>query len=480
MNYHTYLKPQGRLVESCVIGTGGFGRSFLAQGHKVPGLSVRVGVDVTPEIAAEAMRVVGIPEAQIRICYSTEQAQQAWDSGAFIAAGDFAHVASLPLNMVLEATGHPEHGARHARLAIEAGLHLGLVSKEVDSVIGSGLAAMAAENGQIVTPIDGDQPSLLIGLITWAQVLGLEIVAAGKSSEYDFVFDPETGIVTANGTAVHMPEFGTLLHIGDRSVSEIVKARAHTLSMLPQRAVPDLCEMTVVANACAMLPDRWDMHAPIARIDEVPSILCSKDDGGLLNETGTLDVFHCLRRPDEVSFAGGVFVVFRVETSGMLDLLREKGHVVGHRGTTAMAYLPRHMLGFEAATSVLEVGLNKVSSGAVTPTPHADLIAFADIDLSAGTLLEMGGHHHSINGVSARIVAGSALGPDSASPFYIAANARLKRAVPAGQPICIRDLDLPEDSDLLRIRRWQDKHFFRQARPGRPCSKLKGGRPNDA
>ena len=48
---------------------------------------------------------------------------------------------------------------------------------------------MAAARGKIVTPVDGDQPSLLIALVSWAEVLGFDIVSAGKSSEYDFVYD---------------------------------------------------------------------------------------------------------------------------------------------------------------------------------------------------------------------------------------------------------------------------------------------------
>lgn len=37
---------------------------------------------------------------------------------------------------------------------------------------------------------DGDQPSLLVALVSWARLLGLEVVCAGKAGEFDFVFDP--------------------------------------------------------------------------------------------------------------------------------------------------------------------------------------------------------------------------------------------------------------------------------------------------
>lgn len=460
MNYHAYFNADSRTVEACVIGTGGFGRSFLAQGRRVPLMSVRIGVDVTAEIAAQAMRDVGIPDAEIRICRDAASARAAFEQGAYVAAGDFDHVADLPYGVAVEATGHPVHGARHARRAIEAGKHVALVSKEVDSVVGPGLAAMAAEKGLIVTPVDGDQPSLLIGLITWAQTLGFEILSVGKSSEYDFVYDPEAKTLWCNGKTVEAPEFAPLIRLGDSDTVDMVAARAKAASALPQRAVPDLCEMTLVANACGLSPDRADLHCPIARIDEVPSILCAREDGGILSRSGVLDVFHCLRLPGEISFAGGVFVVIRCDDAPTWDMLRDKGHVVSRNGKTAMVFIPRHLLGLEAATSILEVALNKVSSGAMTPRHQVDLVAHADQDLPAGHLLEMGGHHHSIAGVSARMIPAGPLSDDSPAPFYLASNCRLTRDVKAGEPIRIRHLEIPVDSPLSALRKHQDAHFY--------------------
>ena len=119
-------------------------------------------------------------------------------AASFIAASDLAIAVELPIEVVVEATGQPIAAARHALIAIEARKHLALVTKELDSVVGPELKAMAEERGRIVTTVDGDQPSLLIGLATWAEVMGFHIVAAGKSSEYDFVFDPRTSHLTSN------------------------------------------------------------------------------------------------------------------------------------------------------------------------------------------------------------------------------------------------------------------------------------------
>ncbi|HEY1092272.1 MAG TPA: hypothetical protein VGE47_14350, partial [Burkholderiaceae bacterium] len=109
-------------IEVCVVGSGGFGRSFLAQSMRVAAVSARVAVDLQPEIAAEGWRAIGIEAERIALCHTAQEAAAAWERGLYIAAGDVTTVLGLPLQLMVEATGHPEAGARHARLAIAAGL----------------------------------------------------------------------------------------------------------------------------------------------------------------------------------------------------------------------------------------------------------------------------------------------------------------------------------------------------------------------
>lgn len=459
MNYHSYFPAGARTVETCVVGTGGFGRSFIAQGLHVPLMNVRIAVDVSADAAESALRAVGIAPASIAKCEGPSEATAAWEAGHFIAAGDLAAVLHLPIDVVVEATGHPEAGARHARLAIEAGRHVALVSKEVDSVVGPGLAHLAAAHGVIVTPVDGDQPSLLIGLVTWAELLGFDIVAAGKSSEYDFCYDPATGQLASNGKTVHAAAFGDLLDLGDRPAAELVAARAKAAVALPQRAVPDLCELGVAANAVDLVPDVPALHRPILRTGEVASVLSTISDGGILSGERRIDVFHCLRLPGEISFAGGVFVVVRCRDGATWEMLHEKGHILSRNGRTAMLYIPRHLLGLEAATSILEVALRGVSSGAERPLPRLDLVAVAEADLAAGTLLSAVGHHHTIAGVGSALQPAGRLSADRAAPYYLVADRRLARPVAAGQTIRLGDIDMPETSELLALRRYQDEAF---------------------
>jgi predicted homoserine dehydrogenase-like protein len=218
--------------------------------------------------------------------------------------------------------------------------------------------------------------------------------------------------------------------------------------------------MLIVGNATGLTADRADFHAPLARIAEVPTMFATAAEGGLLAADRRLDVFNCLRAPDEISFAGGVFVIVRCEDRATWGMLREKGHILGRDGATAMIWLPRHLLGLEAATSVLEAAVLGRSSGSDDPEPHLDLAARAVADIAAGTVLTASGHHHSIANVSGIIVPGAPLGPGVPIPFYLAANRRLLRAVAKGATILCGDVELDETSVLLDLRRQQDRAFF--------------------
>ncbi len=461
MNFHAQYAGVTRPVATCLVGSGGFGRSYLAQTRRTPLVNARIAVDVTAAAAGSAFAAAGFDPTDIALCETPAQAMAAWDAGQCVAAGQLETVIALPFQLLVEATGSPEAATRHSLVAIEAGRHVALVSKEADSVVGPGLARLAREKGVVVTPVDGDQPSLLIGLASWAEVLGLEIVAIGKSSEYDFVFDPATGSVTCNGVTRLLPELRQHWIGGDpATVAKTAAARARMLGQaFPLRAVPDLCEMMLVANALDYSADSPGFHAPPARIPELADLFASTAEGGLMSGPRRIDVFHHLRLAEEASFAGGVFVVVACDNAETWDMLAGKGHVVGRVAKTAMLYLPRHLLGVEVATSILDAaGLGRSGYGE-DYRPRQDLVAVAQQDLPAGTVLTMGGHHHSIAGVGAEVRPAAALAHDRPAPFYLVADRRLVRDVAAGSAICLGDVEIASDSDLLAMRRRQDAMF---------------------
>ena len=124
--------------------------------------------------------------------------------------------------------------------------------------------------------------------------------------------------------------------------------RSELLAALPQRATPDYCEMNVVANSTGLIASRDALSYPVCRITELADIFIPREDGGVLERTGVVDVFNCLRRTDEVSFGGSVFVIVRCHDTVVWEMLRGKGHVVSRDGSYACIFLPHHLMGLDA------------------------------------------------------------------------------------------------------------------------------------
>ncbi len=463
MNYETLFNAaRKKTVRAVITGAGEFGTSFIFQSQRVPGLEVLAVCNRTVEKGVEAFVKAGFANDRIAICDSENQVKKAYDGQKAIVASDLMLLMGLPLDVVVEGTGNPEVGARHAEIAIRSGKHVAMVSKEADSVVGPILFEKAKQAGLIYTAVEGDQPSLLIGLISWARVLGLNIICAGKSSEYDFVYDPEARTVTSFGKTVAVPDFEPLWNPVNQSFTDIVHKRSLALAELSQRAVPDLCEMGIVANATGIGPSTQTFHVPIARPVELPEILTTREMGGILANAGVIDVINCLRRPDEASMAGGVFIVVACEDRATWNVLKEKGHLVNSNGGCAAIYRPAHLLGIEAPISVLAAALLGQATGAEVLKHEYDLVGRASKDLAANTPLVALGHHHTIDGVEAMLVESRVAHEQNLVPYYLLDDSHLRRNMNTGDALTRENIVLPGDSTLQRLRSEQDSFFQRR------------------
>jgi predicted homoserine dehydrogenase-like protein len=458
MNLHQVFRKFGPASATPLpvglVGAGEFGATFVAQARRIHSLDVIAVCDRDTTRARAAAIAAGHPAARVRVCPDLAAALAAVAAG-LIAVVDSAQIlVQLPLVAVLEATGDPEGAATTALAAIEAGRHVVIATKEAEIVVGSELARRAAERGVVHSPVDGDQPSLLIGLIEWARMLGLPVVCAGKSSESDFVWDQEAGTVTAWGHARQAQGYGRWFSL---EADDALAGR----SALPfaRTTVPDLCEMGIVANHTGLLPDSPGLHAPIARPIELPTLFRPRADGGLLGGSGRIDMFNCLRRPDELSFAGGVFVVVEAPDEATGRLFAAKGMPTCPQGRYVLLHNPVHLLGAEAAMSVLSAVQLGCSTGGAEVRPIVDLVAFAARDLEPGEVFAMGSRHE-LSGLTHALQAAQPLGEDAPLPYYLAVGGRVRHQVRHGEPLRLRDVDLPGASTLLRLRQAQDARFF--------------------
>ena len=454
MNYHNLFHPfQDRAVNVALIGAGQFGATFIRQSSLIKNFNVDFVCDINPELAKNAFLASGVAADNIKFAQSPSQAASAHASGYKVITDDVSLIAGLNLDCVVEATGNPEAAAHVAETALDCGFQLAMITKEADIVIGPYLQKKARSSGLQVTPAHGDQPSLLIALLSWVETLGMTVIAAGKSSEYDFVFNPADKTVSWREQKQKIDQFDEVWS-GSQHMPQALQLRAECLNRFPQRTVPDLCEMGIVCNHTSLRPDTPRFHAPHARTIELADVMAKTADGGLLDSTGVIDVFNCMRRVDEQSFGGGVFAIVDTQQDESWEILREKGICVSTDGRRGLLYNPSHLLGLEAPISIMSTVLLGQPTGSQHIQHHVDLHAVAERDWQAGEILAITDqHHHEIAGLTPELHAATKIAKTGALPYYMAAGNKLVVDVKQGQTITADMVEQPEESVLWRLRR---------------------------
>ncbi|MGE4585148.1 MAG: NAD(P)H-dependent oxidoreductase [Sphaerochaeta sp.] len=461
MNYDLLFPKSEQPLELAIIGVGGFNHSLFTYGVRNKKLSIRVLCGRNIQRCIDAYRSVGVDSRDIIHCTDKQTGLEAFAAGKSLIFDDIDLAMEMPFDVVVEGTGNPEASASYALCAIQHRKHVIAVTKESDSVVGPLLSKKARENGVIYSLAEGDQPSLLIGLVTWVRNAGLTILGIGKASEYDFIYDSAESSIEVLGRKEHIPHFAEVWDLGD-DYEKTVQKRSEMLDMFGQRAIPDLAEMSIVCNHLPEFdPDIEAFHYPIARTLEVADLMCPKDRGGLFSGKCKIDVFNCLRRTDEQSMEGGEFVVVACDDEQTWQVLKGKGVPVSRNGKTAMIYYPAHYLGFEALYSVFSVGMLGLPTGAEAPTPRYDLVARANRDMQRGTQLKAVGHHHVIEGFDGILRPAARIDAQGQLPYYLADGMTLKKDVKAGELLTADMLEKPvKDSILWSLRREQDTAFL--------------------
>jgi len=191
-------------VRAGIIGTGHYATAIVTQARAIPRLDVPVVADANLQAARQACHHAGFADEEIVICESRSAALQAIERDQMVILSDALLMMDLPVDVIVESTGAVEAGARHALGAIHHGKHVVMVNKETDVVVGPILKHLADRAGVVYTAPDGDQPSLLIGLVGWARELGLEVLSGGKAYETTAIFDAAAGTVSHGGTSISL------------------------------------------------------------------------------------------------------------------------------------------------------------------------------------------------------------------------------------------------------------------------------------
>ena len=434
MNLYALLQKRidggGKPVGVGLIGAGKFGSMFLAQVPKTRGLRVAAIADLRPERVAGALQTVGWTDELIAATAVTDDAER------LIARDD--------VEVVIDSTGHPPAGIRHALLAARHGKHIVMVNVEADVLAGPLLAEECRKAGVVYSMAYGDQPALVSEMVDWARSVGLDVVCAGKGTKYL----PEYHASTPDTV---WPYYG------------LTAEQAKTGGMNPQMfnsfldGTKSAIEMAAVANATGLVPQAHGLSFPPCGVDDLPRVLRPRSEGGTLTHTGTVEVISSLERDERPVFRDlrwGVYVVFEAPDEYVRRCFREYGLMTDPSGRYAAMHKPYHLIGLELGITVAMAGLRGEATGAAKDF-LGDVVATAKRDLRAGETLD-GEGGFTVYGKLMPAADSLAMG---GLPLGLAHGVKLSRPIAAGQPLRWADVAVDETSQAVRVRREMEAMF---------------------
>ena len=377
MNLFTLLKvraAEGRPIRVGLIGAGKFGSMYLAQVPKTPGVHVAGVVDLNPANARANLDRVGWSAARTNV----GSLDGAVASGQTYLSDDWQALINHPaIDIVVECTGNPVAAVDHCLTAFAAGKHVVNVTVEADAFCGPLLAAKAGDAGVIYSLAYGDQPALACELVDWARTAGFPVVAAGRGHKW-------------------LPHFreSTPDTVWDHWGLSAEQAKAGGLNPKMFNAFLDgskpAIETAAIANATGLEAPEDGLAFPPGSIDDIPTLMRPRDEGGVLERKGLVEAVASLRTdgtPIPHDIRKGVWVCVEADTDYIRRCFEEYQVTTDPSGRYMCNYKKWHMIGLELGLSVASIGLRGEPTGVATCF-NADVVATAKRALVPGDMLD--------------------------------------------------------------------------------------------
>jgi predicted homoserine dehydrogenase-like protein len=330
-----------------LVGAGQMGTGFVSQVQCVPGMKVAAVADIAAERACHALIAAGIPAVQLVTTDDAATAEAALAAGRRVVTRKGDLLTRLAgLDAIVEATGVPDIGARIAWLSILGRKHVVLLNVETDVTVGPLLKHMADSAGVVYTGAAGDEPAATLELYSFARILGLTVLCAGKGKN-----NPLDRTATPESVAVRARQIGA-------SAKMLCSFVDGTKTMV---------EMAALANATGLPPARRGMHGPHATLSELPRVFAPREHGGLAEPNGIVDYVIG-------DVAPGVFVVF---TSALPVIAEELRYLRVGDGPNWVLYRPYHLTSIETPISVARAVLAREPTIAPSHGLIAEVITIA-------------------------------------------------------------------------------------------------------
>src|SRR4030095_6554937 len=157
---------EGRPLRVGLIGAGKFGAMYLAQAKHTPGIHIVGIADLDPARARATLERTGWDSSR---CAARSFADAARTAATHVTDDAVALIEAPEIDIVIDATGNPAAGIRHALAAFARGKHVVMVNVEADALAGPLLARRAREHHVVYSLAYGDQPALICEMVDWCR-----------------------------------------------------------------------------------------------------------------------------------------------------------------------------------------------------------------------------------------------------------------------------------------------------------------------
>ena len=419
-----------KTVNVTLIGAGKFGSMFLSQAPYTKGLNVFTICDLNIDKAKKACREVGWSEDQINNIIFTEDFEKAINDDE--------------VDVVVEATGHPSSGIKHARTCFKYGKHVIMVNVEADVLAGPSLSAEANSAEVVFSMAYGDQPSLTLEIIEWARASGFKVTAAGKGTKY-------------------MPEYhySTPKTVWDHyglTSDEAEKAGMNSKmfnSFLD--GTKSSLEMSAIANASGLNVPNNGLLFPPCGMDDLASLLKEKNKGGILEKNEQVEVVSSLERDGRPVFKDlrwGVYAVLQAPNDYAASCFKQYGMNTDQSGEFSAMYKPFHLIGMELNTSIFSAALLKLPTGQ-TKYFKGDVVSVSKRNLKKGEKLDGEGGFT----VWGKLIPASTSLNLQALPIGLANDMYLKNDINKDKIITWNDVEFDTNNEIIKYRHQMENKF---------------------
>jgi predicted homoserine dehydrogenase-like protein len=423
---------------------------FLAQLRVTSGMKLAGVAELDIEKARKRCIGAGWPEESLFVAASSNAINEGYRKNKIALTDDSTRLIEADVDIIMEVTGIPEAGTRHAWNALQAGKHVVMVTVEADALVGKALKQLADKNGLVYSLGYGDEPACLCEQVDWARTAGFEVVSVGKC----VAWKPEKVYST--------PDTGWKIH---GLSEEQVASGDYNLKMYNSFAdgTKTITELCAVANACDLVPQAGGLQYPAIEYDDLPSMLKSKSEGGVLEHSGTIEVLSSLRpdgTPVKRSLRWGTYCVFKARSSyanaRMMDFSREHRIITDSSGKYSIIYRPTHLIGLELGISVASVGLLGVPTGSPSSLV-ADVATVAKRDLKPGEILDGEGGYT----VYGKLVPAEQSVNNRYLPMGLSSGTELKKAIAKDAIVTYDDVAVDQSRFSYQLRRIIEEEYTR-------------------